>query len=565
MLYLLWKLSVVVLITHIGEVYGLKLNKPHICRVNYFNANIPKSIANDLVHKNYYRESNGTFEIMQLKGSERPTEYLCFLPNIHLGGTIEEGNESELLIDTDRRNAIIARGVKSINETFWKKECLFVYGLNGGYWTFGYCFGDRIIQFHEAIENFVSGDHRPEYPNHVYLLGKFLGTTSEKGFQNHAEWNKQYLKEEDFTYHKTALPNSHLQPSKSQSPFLMHSLKGGGICDLTRKPRSIDVLYVCDPTRLKAAEIIDVEEVRTCTYRMTISVPELCQIEELKPIDISERSVDIDCKLIDPNALDANGSIDISLEDFQSYKDLPVQRDSLFPLKKFTKITPTDYSLVPLGNGIFVGSTKSPIYDNDYLNYRHIMICSDYKESSDDLIKSLGSTLHHTVGTKLFSPLSINEQQDLLSWNDTFVIWFELYDFSGSLRSLAKIARPEKKERVLDIQIVDPETMLDQDGDLVLVSKYTNSRLSYNFESFVKNGVIRAVNKKDDEEITSSTPYSENENLLSNTLGVPKSSVTPTKKKEILEIVASRLGLENTDLLIDIFDDLHLDIDFNHI
>ncbi|CCC05231.1 unnamed protein product [Sordaria macrospora k-hell] len=69
-------------------------------------------------------------------------------------------------------------------------------------------------------------------------------------------------------------PNTELQ-AKDDQRYLVQRLDGGTICDLTGRPRTIEIQYHCNPA-LSSDRIGWIKEVTTCAYLMVIHTPRLC-------------------------------------------------------------------------------------------------------------------------------------------------------------------------------------------------------------------------------------------------------------------------------------------------
>ena len=56
--------------------------------------------------------------------------------------------------------------------------------------------------------------------------------------------------------------------------YLAHAYTGGQKCELTGKPRSVEVRYTCHPTM---NAITSVKEPASCSYVITLGTPKLCK------------------------------------------------------------------------------------------------------------------------------------------------------------------------------------------------------------------------------------------------------------------------------------------------
>ena len=148
---------------------------------------------------------------------------------------------------------------------FMNWSCVFSFNLHANYWTIGYCHGINVIQFHENLDDFISGIHKPHSPNHVYTLGNFLKQTLPLEFEFDTK-------------------------ERTISQRLL-----GEVCDLTGEPRTIDTIYRCD----HILEIVELTEIRTCQYELHINVPKLCLLPEFKRTNLEEGVSEILCTRIE--------------------------------------------------------------------------------------------------------------------------------------------------------------------------------------------------------------------------------------------------------------------------
>ncbi|KAI9299171.1 hypothetical protein K502DRAFT_326739 [Neoconidiobolus thromboides FSU 785] len=62
---------------------------------------------------------------------------------------------------------------------------------------------------------------------------------------------------------------------EKEKNVLVEKWGGGDICDLTKKPRTVEVIYECYPQYIEG--IIDLKELSTCNYQMIINSVKLCE------------------------------------------------------------------------------------------------------------------------------------------------------------------------------------------------------------------------------------------------------------------------------------------------
>lgn len=400
-------------------------------------------------------------------------DYVCCL-----GEKYNDTSEAEV----EDEAALIRQSVEEIQKSFSTNHCVFGYQLNGDYWTYAYCFGDRVIQYHEIVPvEHRALHHKAGNPNYVYTLGR-QGNYAPKGkvFINHAKGSEYHLNPADFrlSEYSGSIFSGDTKRLPMKQRVVTHLISDGEICDLTLDPRTVEVIYLCDPHNNRGqAEIVEVSEITTCHYQMIVNTPRLCAIPEFVPKYIYEdETVDVQC-----------------------VRQGGVQPPKLgFPVSKDNKITVSDYSLAPIGNGFSFGHVKQeyePETGNAYIDNRHILVFNGVYEDAETFKVSLGRVFWSGIENTLMAPeFDDGSNQRPLYWNDTFVIWSEVYDFTGEFLHLVRIARDsEPDQKVITVQIVDPDTFTDDEGDDVGAVEFARPHFqapqdAWNFEKFHPEG-----------------------------------------------------------------------------
>ncbi|KAK6198540.1 uncharacterized protein RJT21DRAFT_122116 [Scheffersomyces amazonensis] len=465
-------------------------------KVKYHYAEIPWNIADELVGLNNNLTSQGQFEIINIRSSTVNDKYICYIPSI--SSSLEEelislppNNISEITLN---RQNLKKQAVKEISKSLSTQGCNIAFGVNGGYWTFGYCYGDKVIQFHSDIKYFVStGNHRAEEPDFVYLLGKFPGSpsiTNKTDFQNNVSNLDFKLNPQDFLLNdeinKFNDPINQLDSDTPKQTFIQHTLFDGTKCEETGNSRQIDIIYKCDPNK-GMVEIADVHEINICKYQMVINIPRLCSIEEFRVNTIETKTVDIDCKLVN-----RFGSVSIGKPiEFQNFFDYPdkLAKNQYFPVHKDNRINTNDYIFKPLGSNLFFGFRKEKLHtESPYWNNRNILLFNGKYNTTNQLLQNIGKTYVRALDYKIPSPIVLDENKySTLSLKDTFTVWYELYDVFGKLIGLIRIKRDRNHEdgRIV-LHIINPELMTDQYGQKVIIEKFDAPNNQWNFENFYR-------------------------------------------------------------------------------
>lgn len=468
--------------------------------IQFSDAEIPPQVAQKLVSSDFilntsppiydYKSDVGSYEI--LRSNNR--QYLCHIPekSLYWSNNTLSVPSSNLTYELRNDANFLRRAIDQIFASFSLKECVYVFNFNSEYWTYAFCFGDKIIQFHENLQHYLkTGQHEPEFPDYVYVLGRFKNedgkwrsnSRANEKIKNQSLWKGNNLDVAEFTIidsDVSPFTSPHLSESRSQR-YIQHALKMGGICDLTGEPRTVDVMYKCDPNNRGMVEIVDIREVKTCQYQMIVSLPRLCSIPEFRPSEIEDRVTAINCKSIgEPH----ENSTELDFYQYKEHHDLTYQ----FPVRKSFKISFADVQLVPLGLGFSIASfKKEPDTPSLYLKNRHILIYNGLPMNQRDFMRHISLAFEQLLGSKMLAPVFDEEVQRPLEFLDTFILWFEIYDFYGQFITMVRVERDgtEEKKR-LYISLVDPETMLDQDGDLVEVKDMQAPNGAWNYELFTR-------------------------------------------------------------------------------
>jgi protein OS-9 len=191
-----------------------------------------------------------------------PWRYLCSIPVI-APPPVKNRTATELA------KAEEARELSRASARGWE----LMSGLNGhcmyfvsGWWSYSFCYGKQVVQFHAAPGR--PGEPPVKDENSLeYVLGRVpeLPATREPAGQD----------EEDGDTKSLAPPNVQLQ-TKGDQRYLSQRLGDGTICDLTGRPRTIEIQYHCSPGAT-TDRIGWVKEVTTCAYLMAVYTPRLCR------------------------------------------------------------------------------------------------------------------------------------------------------------------------------------------------------------------------------------------------------------------------------------------------
>jgi hypothetical protein len=185
------------------------------------------------------------------------SSYLCAIPRVKENLKNTTNTQEEEQPKTDLATAAV-RGWRLL-ENMEGKPCLY---FSTGWWSYSFCYNGAVTQFH-ALTPGVNGARLwppTEDPNtHSYVLGKYEPKTVDaKANAENSSPNQQV---------------GELQ-TKAETSYLVQQLSDGTACDLTGKPRQIEVQFHCHPQ--STDRIGWIKETATCAYMMVIYTPRLC-------------------------------------------------------------------------------------------------------------------------------------------------------------------------------------------------------------------------------------------------------------------------------------------------
>ncbi|KAJ9113900.1 hypothetical protein QFC19_000094 [Naganishia cerealis] len=256
-------------------------------------------------------------------------DWLCMLPSLKSLESKKPLNDSP----TARKTLAPADPLESMHSLdHLKGGCLY---HRAGWFTYAYCHGSHVRQFREVVQNHpqAPGWIPTEDPNHeAYDLGVSPATIqdrlaywsdSSRGMQNDPDLDLQLAGYEWALSEQSAAgaePEIELVQN-SQGRYLVQKWSGGTICDMTGRPRRIEIQFHCRMGGVD--EISSIKEIATCQYLLTVHSPHLCSLpgfhiptiddEPSRPITCREivdddRDTSITAKYFTPTTNDADES-----------------------------------------------------------------------------------------------------------------------------------------------------------------------------------------------------------------------------------------------------------------
>jgi protein OS-9 len=224
-----------------------------------------------------------TYELMTLNGEP----HLCTIPIVDTPLRNETSEAEARAAEQKELARATDRGWELLQDL--EGNCLY---FVSGWWSYSFCYNSEIVQFHQLPPQ----PGKPLIPpvrdpsTKQFVLGKAKPTIQNK----EDEWGNQ------IDIHKSAKsgepPKTELQV-KGDTRYLVQKMEGGTTCDLTGKPRRVEVQFHCNPH--VADRIHYIKEVTTCSYLMVVYTPRLCNdVAFLPPKE--NKANPITCRVIVP-------------------------------------------------------------------------------------------------------------------------------------------------------------------------------------------------------------------------------------------------------------------------
>ncbi|CAG8665872.1 12455_t:CDS:2, partial [Funneliformis caledonium] len=178
--------------------------------------------------------------------------YVCQIPYI-ANQTSDEENPEENREDVD----LMRKGLALLEPL--QNNCLY---YNQGWWTYEYCHLSHVKQFHQIIRP----NMKPIEDRSVasFYLGRYD--------PRHATLPSSYKDKEGSKNSQQQL-GTDLQAGGGKK-YLVQRWSDGTKCDLTGKPRKVEIQFHCNPQSKDGISVVT--EMSTCYYLVVIHTPRLC-------------------------------------------------------------------------------------------------------------------------------------------------------------------------------------------------------------------------------------------------------------------------------------------------
>ncbi|KFY78911.1 hypothetical protein V498_09010 [Pseudogymnoascus sp. VKM F-4517 (FW-2822)] len=219
----------------------------------------------------------------------RSTPHLCSIPR--------PPHEERNLTSEAIHKASLALELSRANTHGWELlsplagSCLY---YTSGWWSYKFCYNDSITQYHAAPPQ----PNRPQFPpvrdprTPQFVLGrarkvpgqdsKTHGKFYDDGTNEKAEGGSDLElrgSQEDPDHYEDDIQG--ILQDNGDNRYLAQKMKSGTLCDLTMRPREIEIQYHCGTTGTD--RIAWIKEVTTCSYLMVVHTPRLCSDVAFQP------------------------------------------------------------------------------------------------------------------------------------------------------------------------------------------------------------------------------------------------------------------------------------------
>lgn len=241
------------IINHASAKLGSASQNPDISGIE---PNSPKSSNKD---RHIFDPAHETYQLMRV--DDEP--YLCSIPIVEPQVKNETSEAEARAAEQKELARATDRGWELLQDL--EGNCLYYVS---GWWSYSFCYNSEIIQFHplppQAGKPALPPQRDPATKQ--YILGKAKPNQSKED-----EWGNQIDVRKGKT--NSEPPKTELQ-IKGDTRYLAQRMEGGTTCDLTGKPRRIEVQYHCNPH--VTDRIGYIKEITTCSYLMVVYTPRLC-------------------------------------------------------------------------------------------------------------------------------------------------------------------------------------------------------------------------------------------------------------------------------------------------
>ncbi|ESZ98119.1 hypothetical protein SBOR_1498 [Sclerotinia borealis F-4128] len=231
--------------------------------------------------------SKHVYELMWLNGEA----HLCTIPIVSLPPRNETSEAEARAAEQKELARATNRGWELLGDL--EGNCLY---FVSGWWSYSFCYNNEITQFHQLPPQPGKAPFppQPDPSAQEFVLGRVK--ISPKSRSKEDEWGNQI--EAHAGPKSGESPKTELQV-KGDTRYLVQKMEGGTTCDLTGKPRQVEVQFHCNPH--VTDRIGYIKEMTTCSYLMVVYTPRLCNDVAFMPPK-ADKANSIICKPVIPSS-----------------------------------------------------------------------------------------------------------------------------------------------------------------------------------------------------------------------------------------------------------------------
>ena len=193
--------------------------------------------------------------------------YLCAIPQV-----LESQVANKTMDDSVKKNddKELARATHRGWELLKDMEGHCMYFVSG-WWSYSFCYNNEVRQFHSLPPG---RGGIPPYPPvedervPAFILGQFVGSRLPPKQIDGRQKDPADPKLADYVSKEVSIQ------TKGEMRYMVQNLTDGTTCDLTGRPRKVEVQFHCHPQ--SSDRIGWIKETATCAYLMVIYTPRLC-------------------------------------------------------------------------------------------------------------------------------------------------------------------------------------------------------------------------------------------------------------------------------------------------
>lgn len=222
---------------------------------------------------------------MQLHGES----HFCTIPIVVIPSTNETSEAEAKVAERQELARATDRGWELLQEL--EGDCLY---FVSGYWSYAFCYNNELTQFHQLPPQpgkpMIPPQRDPSTKQFVLGRAKAKEVARADGSGNQVDVRNSAGKAHD-------PPKTELQV-KGDTRYLVQKMEGGTTCDLTGKPRRVEVQFHCNPH--VTDRIGYIKEVTTCSYLLVVYAPRLCNDVAFMP-QKEKKANSITCRIVVPS------------------------------------------------------------------------------------------------------------------------------------------------------------------------------------------------------------------------------------------------------------------------